>query len=412
MREVGGSHRGAWLCLLIVWAVLFGATRAAEAAQPDETAVLAQQLKVMQARIQYLESRVDKLEQENLQAAAAHSKNGRSRNTNATASGTTQQSGQVLASAEPTGAAAEETGTAEGGNAAQGQTTTQAQNGAKTSAQVLQESIVPQETFLFRDQSPTLPAGQFEAAQDFSYLHSSGFLQTDRVYTGSLGLRYGVKRGLELGISVPYYYSDRTTTLLPGEEEDEFEHGVGGAIADVSYALVNDGPGHPGISITATGGYPGTVSPYDFANYSYGANPVKSLQSVQGSGHWSVGGNLLAYKIVDPLILFAGVGMQYYIPRDFSGYTVEPAIRYIGNAGVSFAVSETTTLGFAIAGFYQSDLEVDGHDVPESYQEQYVAQLALTQQLKDNVWLEPTIGVGLTDESPDLSLGVGLRERW
>jgi len=60
-----------------------------------------------------------------------------------------------------------------------------------------------------------LRKGKIETSLEFNYLTSGAFLQTDRVWTASTTLRYGIIDGLEISAALPYYNSVRTTSTGP-----------------------------------------------------------------------------------------------------------------------------------------------------------------------------------------------------
>jgi hypothetical protein len=253
--------------------------------------------------------------------------------------------------------------------------------------------------------------GQVETSLDANYIRSNGFLQNDRIAIGSATVRYGIMDGLEISASVPRYHSVRTTQITPYEENRGPVDAIGGASLGLSYSLLNQTPDWPGLAVSVTGIYPGTEVPYG-SDFKPGQNPIDILRSVQSSGHWGIGANLVAYKIVDPLLVFAGAGPTYYFPRHFAGYNIEPGIRYTANMGFSFALSEKTTLAFQTIALYQPKMKVQGIYAPQSFQEQYVARFAATQRIIENLWVEPSVALGLTKDSPDLNLGMAVRKRW
>ena len=378
-------------------AALVGAMIApARAEESAQQAALSQQqrMRVLEARLQYLEEKLARVERETADAAGKRAQSddkskGKKSKTNGAVSG------NIPASTSPS------------------TSTATSQTPASVAADAVKESPA-QETFVFREQSPTLKKGQVETSLDFNYIHSSGFLQIDRIATQAATLRYGVIDGLEISASLPHYDSVRTTNLGPGLQYEGKVDAIGSATVGLSYSLLNQTPDWPGLAVSVTGIYPGQVSPYGTygPSFSPGQNPIDILRSVQSSGHWGIGANLVAYKIVDPLMVFVGGGPTYFFPTTFGLYSVEPAIRYSANVGFSFALSEKITLAFQALGFYQPDLKISGIVSPQSYQEQFVGRGALTVRVFDNTWVEPSLAIGLTKESPAMNLGLTLRKRW
>jgi hypothetical protein len=136
------------------------------------------------------------------------------------------------------------------------------------------------------------------------------------------------------------------------------------------------------------------------------------LSLIQTGGHWIPRTVIQFYKTTDPLVLFAGVGVEYGIPKSFGGIKVEPGLRYTYNVGFGFALSERSTLGFSLNGSLSDRKKVGGVFVPNSVAETMSARLTLIQRLADNFWIEPSVTVGLTDDTPDVSVGLTLRKRF
>jgi hypothetical protein len=382
--------------------------------QADTEAALKQRLKVLEVRIDYLEKKLLRVEEVKAKEAAEKAKEAAEK-TKTTGNRAGNGIGPPASRQDTTGTqssapAAEPTeGATSGGQAKNG-----APKSAATRAEEARESTAPQETFIFRDQSPTLKKGGFEIGQDATYLRGSQFLQTDRAVVGSTALRYGIMEGLEASLAIPYYYSLRDTQIAPNQLFRETLQGIGSANAGLTYSLLNQTEDHPGVAGSLTVIYPGSVSPYNFDPkvYQAGTSPVNILQSVLGSGHWGIGFNLTAFKIVDPLVIFGGGGVQYYFPRSFSGYEVEPAARFLFNMGVSLAMSEKTTIGVDFRSSFAPDFSVNGYRIHQSFLEQYIGRFVVTQRIGENLWLEPTVVIGLTKDSPDLAVSAAVRKRF
>ena len=429
--------------------VITAMTAPGRAEESGQQGALAQQqrMRVLEARVQYLEEKLSKLEREAIENAQKRDQaddkskqgiesaqkgdqaDGKSKgkkskanvvSTNLIASDLRKERAQrtaSLASESPVPApdATSQTQTSVTADAATGSTakeTATSQTPASVAADAAKESVA-QETFVFRDQAPTLKKGQLEVSFEADYIHNSGFLQMDHIATQAATLRYGLLDGLEISAALPYFESERTTQLTPTTQYNGSASEIGGATVGLSYNLVNQTPDWPGLAMTVTGIYPGSVDPYFFSpTFTLGQNPIDILRSVQDSGHWGIGASLLAYKILDPLLVFGGVGATYWFPKTYNGYQIDPAVRYSFNAGASFALSEKATLAWQFIGFYQPDLTVSGVGAQSSFQEQYVGRAALTLLVFDKAWIEPSLAVGLTHESPSMGVGLTFRKRW
>jgi hypothetical protein len=409
-------------------------TAPAGAEEPTQQAALAQQqrMRVLEARVQYLEEKLEKLERGAIESAekrdqSDHKSTGKKSKTNGVVSAnilapaSRKESDQLLGSVgsdDPVSASAamSQTQASVTAEVVQGSTALDTAATSQTPAAVAADAVkesTPQETFVFRDQAPTLKKGQVEASLEVDYIHTSGFIQIDRIAAQAATIRYGLLDGLEISASLPFYESNRTTQFTPTQQYQGRAVGIDNATVGLNYNLINQTPDWPGLAMAVTGVYPGTVDPYNFSpTFSLGQNPIDILRSVQNSGHWGIATNLLAYKIIDPMLVFVGAGPTYWFPATYSGHEVEPAIRYSANVGFSFALSEKVTLASQFIASYQPDLKVSGVLTYNTNQEQYLGRAALTLQIFDKTWVEPSVAIGLTHESPAMAAGLTLRERW
>ena len=132
---------------------------------------------------------------------------------------------------------------------------------------------------------------------------------------------------------------------------------------------------------------------------------------MQSRGVWAALGNLQFYKTYDPVILFFGFGGQYSFEREVDGHTVQPGFRVTYNAGLSFALSEYTTLGYQISGAIEQPLIVDKTALPQQPNEYFRSRFAVIQRLDTDLYLEPSVTTGLYNAG-DLTFGITLRKRF
>jgi len=269
-----------------------------------------------------------------------------------------------------------------------------------------------QSAFLFSDKAPTLDKNKLEVSVEGSYTRATGPLQKDRVFSGLASVRYGVAEGWELSAVVPYYTSVRETAI-PGN----FIYGHADSIGDiglqVTKQLWNPGKTYPGAALVVGVSLPTGESPFEFtSNYPQGGDPRKFLENVQSRGLWGANTNLQFYQLFDPIIVFFGIGLDKGFATNISGHEVDPALKYLYNAGISMALSEHTTFGFQVSGGIEGSLVVDGGKVGPKDSEQIRSRFVLIQRIADQLYLEPSVSTGLTRDSPDVALGLGLRKRF
>lgn len=267
-------------------------------------------------------------------------------------------------------------------------------------------------SFIFRDNAPTLQANKLEIAIEGSYLRNSAFLQTDRLFQGSLSARYGLSNGFEVGATALYYASGRQT-LANYQGADS----VGDVQLQVSKQLWSPTDYYPGASASVGVILPTGRHPYKtLGNTTAGlpADPRDPLASLMSSrGHWATTGNLQFFKTFDPLIVFFGIGYDYALARTIEGFSIQPSPKLNFNAGFSFALSEHSTLGFQYAASIEGPLKIDKRDIAGLglVSEAARARFLLVQRLQQDLYLEPSVTLGLTKDTPNVIVGATLRKR-
>jgi hypothetical protein len=276
-----------------------------------------------------------------------------------------------------------------------------------------------QETFVFRENAVTLKPVKMELSTQFAYIRGNGFLQTDRAFVSTSAFRVGVFDWLELGATVPAYEATRSRSIGPFASRAETASGLGDIGLQANIRLRDQTAATPGAVVSLGGILPTGVSPYRFTFYQpdrgrplYNPSPVNLNGNYLSRGIAGVTSNLQFYKTLDPVIVFFGAGIQYFLPDRIGGHEVQPGLSYSYNFGLSFALSEKSTLGLQVNGAYATKLLVDRRQVPVSQLEPIAVRVSLIQRVFANTYLEPELTAGLTNNAPNAALALGLRHRF
>jgi len=277
-----------------------------------------------------------------------------------------------------------------------------------------QDEEIPQEAFIFRDQAVTLRPGRAEVSLDLGYLRDRRTVSHDRSASSVLTGRVGIADGIEASVTVPFFNSTRSFDHSPTFTTDRETRGIGDVAVQVNMRAWGERPSWPGAVVTAglvtpTGASPFLVSPMGVSAQQV---PVDITQLVSARGAWALRGGMQLFKTLDPIVLFGGVSYEYAFPVEQSGITFRPGWRINYNAGVSFALSERSTLGFTFIGNYTAALRANRIDYRTTSSEAAILRLSLVQRLLPSMWVEPSLGMGLVSESPNFQLGLGLRYRF
>lgn len=273
---------------------------------------------------------------------------------------------------------------------------------------------IPQEAFVFRDQAVTLRPGRAELSLDLGYLRDRRTVSSDRSFSAIATGRIGLLEGVEVSVTVPFFQSTRSFDLSPALVVDRETRGLGDVALQVNMLGWGERPAWPGAIFTAAVVTPTGPSP--FINPVQGLNahqvPVDITQFISARGAWALRGGVQFFKTVDPLVIFGGASYEYAFPLDHAGITFRPGWRISYNAGISFALSERSTLGVTFIGNYTAALQANAITYRGTAAEAAVLRLSLVQRLGAGFWLEPALAMGLVTESPSFQVGLGLRYRF
>jgi opacity protein-like surface antigen len=309
---------------------------------------------------------------------------------------------------------------------------------AKTAPTAAPTDSSLQASFMFRDTAPTLATNKSEIALDGTYVRNvraggNPFTQFDRLFAGAVEAKFGVGNGFEIGGSASYFSTSRLTrgALLVDEEL----HGLGDIRLNLSKQLWAPTTRLPGMALSFGVETPTGLTRYDDvkriiaiqeASVTTGAGNARDqspfspfLPSVASRGHWAASANAQFFKTFDPVVVFFGMGVNYALARDFEGNTFQPGLRFTYNAGLSLALSEHTTLGFQYSGSIEQRFKAtirtynDGsvRRFTDPSQESSRARFVVIQRLDEGLYIEPSITMGLTDDTPDVTVGIALRKR-
>lgn len=288
------------------------------------------------------------------------------------------------------------------------------QNASRARVRDPQDEEIPQEAFVFRDQAVTLRPGRAEVSLDLSYARDRRVVTSDRSGLAILAGRIGVYDGIEAAIALPMFIATRTFDVGPNTLTDRERSGLGDASVQFNIRGWGERSLWPGGIFTMAAVAPTGPSPY--INPIQGLNaaqvPVDITQLVSSRGVWAVRGGLQVFKTVDPLVLFGGASFEYAFPTQEYGITFRPGNRINYNAGMSFALSEKSTLGLTFIGSYTSAFGANNIRYRSTATETGVMRFSLVQRIARSAWLEPSLSIGLVQESPNMQLGLGLRYRF
>jgi hypothetical protein len=256
-----------------------------------------------------------------------------------------------------------------------------------------------------RQSTVLLQPRQAEIDVAFNYQHTqavSTILSAKvRQFQLPLAVRAGLFKGGEGYLTVPVTYIRRDLGFVDSVVSHE-ETGIGDAAIGLNYELVRETASRPDIVVSA-----GLTTPT-------GSKPNEQGLSL-GAGHWAANIGLQFIKIYDPVALFGGLiyahqfEARYFLNDDV--HKVNPGETAGYNFGFGFAVNENISLSAQVAASYQSDMRADGSKIFASSREPVSLRSALTFRHSKRTYIEPSVTIGLDNDTPDFAFGFSWTRR-
>ena len=234
------------------------------------------------------------------------------------------------------------------------------------------------------------------------------------IITGALTARYGLTDRLQLDAKIPYLYRhDRLdhpagTSSQPNERVVD-DSGLGDIEGAVSYHAWLGKDWQPDVIVRLSGKSTTGRDPYGLKTETVNGQTVyKELPT--GTGHWSLSGGLTFVKASDPVVFFVTTNYYWNIKRNVGHGlgTVDPGDSFEYDLGMATALNEKISLSLSFQNLITSGTTQNSHKVPGSNSNVANTFLGASFRVSEKTALFASVGVGLTEDSPDFSLKINL----
>ena len=285
---------------------------------------------------------------------------------------------------------------------------------------------------------------------DNARISLNGFLALDAIFLGTISidqirsdiftfdptLRFGVSDRLFVDANLPLLY--RSSNFLSGGaggsasalvEKTVRDQGIGDLSLGASYRLAAETSSWPDTVFNArvkfpTGRHPFGVEFVEVANSEGNLQVPESLATGSGVYGASLGVSML--KTLDPMVVFGNVTYFHNFADHFDDIDENqgdiPGRVEIGNAwqfgaGLAFALNERSSISMSYSQriVERTRLMPDGQDerpVVGSQANVGIVNIGATFSLGERLALVTNVGIGLTDDSPDMSVGFRIPYRF
>jgi len=306
------------------------------------------------------------------------------------------------------------------------------------------EAVYREQNALF-NKTFTLETGLSYSHSDRRELILNGFLALDAIFLGNIKLdrvksdivqfdvtgRYGVTDRLQFDFNAPFLY--RKSTFQSGGvggsasalgEHDVTQSSLGDVSAGAFYRLFKENPTSPDVVWNVRLKAPTGKDPFGIKIVTPDPNNnnlTTPNDLPTGNGVWTLSTGFTFVKTIDPAILFANVGYSHNFIEKFNDIssvqgTVTPGRVDLGDSvqlggGMAFALNERMSLSMSYAHRFaqKSRIKQEGQSwqsVVGSDSSSGSLNFGVTYAMSDKLSMVSNVGLGVTPDAPDVTVGV------
>ncbi len=112
------------------------------------------------------------------------------------------------------------------------------------------------------------------------------------------------------------------------------------------------------------------------------------------------------------IAFYGGASYIHTFSRSFDGVEIDPSGVFGVNAGATLAVTPDISFSTGLSFAFGDEVKVDGSKIPGSDSTVGVVDLGVGVVLTKDLFLSISAAFGVTDDSPDVSVGVALPLRF
>lgn len=285
---------------------------------------------------------------------------------------------------------------------------------------------------------------------DNARISLNGFLALDAIFLGTISIdqitsdvftvdptiRYGITDRLFVDANLPFLY--RSSNFRSGGaggsasalvEKTVHDEGIGDLSIGASYRLMTETLRRPDVVVSARVKFPTGRDPFgvEFVEVQNSQGNLEVPQSLAtGTGVYGASLGVAVLKTLDPMVVFGNLNYFRNFSRDFDDIDENagdiPGRVDIGDAwqfgaGLAFALNDKSSISMSYSQrlVERTRLTPDGQDtrvVAGSQANVGIANFGATFSLSPRLALVANVGIGLTDDSPDMSVAIRLPFRF
>lgn len=222
-------------------------------------------------------------------------------------------------------------------------------------------------------------------------------------FTNSFSYDYGLLNNLTIGTRIPL--------VVKYDTQDELNvYDVGDVSFTARWQPLAYVPGKMSTTLFGTFSTKTGVSPYEI--------DIKEQLST-GSGYYTLSGGASLSKVLDPVVIFGSTSLSYNFPVEDLNQVrgarlleeVEAGFGLSGSAGFAYSLSYDISLSVSAQVSYSDETTLTFNDGTRAVAEDQMTgflSMSLGTRISDTTIVNTSLGIGLTEDAPDFSLGLSL----
>lgn len=231
---------------------------------------------------------------------------------------------------------------------------------------------------------------------------------TTRSTNSTLLVRYGLADDLEFDLTIPYGYIEQETNFLPFVPPNNQKPvsrtnrvGIGDISGALRYTIWHESGKIPSITLSLN------VKSKTGKKTMFNEN--RAIQSPGlGTGFWNIGAAIALVKTIDPVVFFGSLG---YTSVQKKGDT-DPGEQVSYSFGTGFSMNDRVSFSTSLSGAVVGRTKINGQKIEGSSADINTLQFSSTIQLTKRLFVEPFVGIGLTEKANDFVIGFNVPYRF
>lgn len=226
--------------------------------------------------------------------------------------------------------------------------------------------------------------------------HSADVTKYEAAITGRMGLPWNS----QVELRVPYTHVSEESSVGANSSDSSSSHGLGDIEVGLSHQLLRESGWVPDMI-----GEVRYRAPTGDDNFGNDELPV-------GSGFHGVTGRVTVVKSLDPVVFLGSAGYTANFEDTKEGFKIDPgdSLEFGINAILAAGPRVSLRTGFGLA--FTGEAKVDGDDISGSDKTEGVLNVGGAVVLPGKNLLDLGVGVGVTEDAPDVAVRLALTHRF